>query len=203
MATECNPANIHWLCNLATLIHERAALERGLRRGGRVPVRASSRGPYGDRTAAELATLPESKFLVHKQSYAFNIHTKLKDTKLSDAVPDRICSFWNTDGGTLLIGVEDRTGRVVGIGDDLKIFRDLNGLVKSISDKMHQDIGVAAPSIDVRSEEACSETVLRIDVPRWRHAVVQKRLLLVRVNNTTQELKGELVQRYLTSHWRT
>jgi hypothetical protein len=201
MVTDRNPANIHWLCNLAAVLHERAALERGLRRGGQAAARASARCPYGERTATELTTLPESKFLEHKQTFAFNIHTKQKDTKLSDAVLDRICSFWNTEGGTLLIGVEDRTGRVVGIGDDLKIFKDLDGLVKSVSDKLHQDIGVAAPSIDVRNEEACGETVLRIDVPAGDMPLFRRDCFFVRVNNTTQELKGESIQRYLNRRW--
>ena len=52
--------------------------------------------------------MPEDKFLEQKQTFAFNIHTKKKDAALSDAVLDRICSFWNTEGGTLLVGVEDR-----------------------------------------------------------------------------------------------
>jgi hypothetical protein len=201
MVTDRNPANIRWLCNLVGLLHERAALERRLRRGGRAVTRASARGPYGGQTAAELATLPESKFLEHKQTFAFNTRTKQKDTALSDAVLDRICSFWNTEGGTLLVGVEDRTGRVVGIGDDLKIFKDLDGLVKSVSDKLYQDIGAAAPSIDVRSEEACGETLLRIDVPAGDMPLFRRDRFFVRVNNTTQELKGESIQRYSRRHW--
>jgi Putative DNA-binding domain len=201
MVTDRNPANIRWLCNLVALLHERATLERRLRHGGQGATRASARGPYGERTAAELATLPESKFLEHKQTFAFNIRTKQKDTKLSDAVLDRICSFWNTEGGTLLVGVEDRTGRVVGIDDDLKIFKDLDGLVKSVSDKLYQDIDAAARSIDVRSEEACGETLLRIDVPAGDTPLFRRDCFFVRVNNTTQELKGESIQRYSRRRW--
>jgi Putative DNA-binding domain len=201
MVTDRNPGNIHWLCNVAALMHERAVLERGLRHGGRTAPRARPRCPYADRTAAELATFPESKFLEHKQTFAFNIHTRQKDTALSDSVLNRICSFWNAEGGTLLVGVEDRTGRVVGIGDDIKLFKDLDGLVKSVSDRLHQEIGVAAPSIDVRSEEAYGESLLRIDTPAGDMPLFRRDRFFVRVNNTTQELKGESIQRYLSRRW--
>ena len=115
---------------------------------------------------------------------------------------DRICSFWNTEGGTLLVGVEDRTGRIVGVSDDVKIFKDYDGLVKSVSDRLHQDVAVAAPSITVRTEEASGETLLRIDVPAGDVAVYRRDRFFVRVNNTTQELKGENIQQYLKRRWR-
>ena len=79
-----NPANITWLRNLATVLHERATLERRLRGASRPVARAAARSPYSERTAAELATLPESKFLEHKQTFSYNIHTKKKDPELSE-----------------------------------------------------------------------------------------------------------------------
>jgi hypothetical protein len=202
VVTDMNPANITWLRNLATVLHERATLERRLRGASRPVASAATRSPYSERTAAELATLPESKFLEHKQTFSYNIHTKKKDPELSDAVMDRVCSFWNTEGGTLLVGVEDRTGRIVGISDDVKIFKDYDGLVKSVSDRLHQDVAVAAPSITVRTEEASGETLLRIDVPAGDAAVYRRDRFFVRVNNTTQELKGENIQLYVKRRWR-
>jgi predicted HTH transcriptional regulator len=149
-----------------------------------------------------LATLPESKFLEHKQTFSYNIHTKKKDPGLSDAVLDRVCSFWNAEGGTLLVGVEDRTGRIVGVSDDVKIFKDYDGLVKSVSDRLHQDVAVAARSITVCTGEASSETLLRIDVPAGGVAVYRRDRFFVRVNNTTQELKGADIQQYVKRRWR-
>jgi hypothetical protein len=201
VVTDMNPANITWLCNLVMVLHERAALERRLRGASRRVACADTRSPYSGRTAAELATLPESKFLEHKQTFSYNIHTKQKDARLSDAVMDRVCSFWNTEGGTLLVGVEDRTGRIVGVSDDVKIFKDYDGLVKCVSDELHQDAAVAAPSITVRAEEASGETLLRIDVPAGDIAVYRRDRFFVRVNNTTQELKGERIQQYVKRRW--
>jgi hypothetical protein len=187
-----NPANIRWLCNVAAVLHERAALERRLRQVSPAVPRADARGPYGEWSATELATLPESKFLEHKQTFAFNLHTKRKDNALSDAVLDRICSFWNTDGGTLLVGVEDRTGNVVGLDDDLKLFKDRDGLVSHLSHRLHQDVAAAAPSIDVRIDEADDKPILRIDVPAGDAPFVQEGPLLRpgQQHNTGTERRG-------------
>lgn len=201
VVTDRNPANLRWLCNLANLLHERAALEKRLRHGAAKVSRPGGRSPYSERTAAELATLPESKFLEHKQTFAFDIRRKEKNPKLSESVLDRICSFWNTEGGTLLIGVEDRTGRVAGLRDDFKLFKDLDGLINAISNSLHREIGAAAPSIDVRGEDAGGETLLRIDVPAGDRPLYRRDRFFVRVNNTTPELKGEEIQRYVKQRW--
>ena len=91
---------------------------------------------YKNRPAAELATLPEDKFLEHKHAFAFSASLNRKDTMLSDKILDRVCSFWNTEGGTVLVGVEDRTGKVVGLDGDLNLFKDLDGLVNHVSSKV-------------------------------------------------------------------
>ena len=118
--------------------YERAALERRLRGSNPIPSRPGRARSSRRQPASELAQLPEDRFLEHKQTFAFNIHTKKKDAALSDAVLDRVCSFWNTESGTLLIGVEDRTGSIVGLADDLKLFKDVDGLVSHISHKLHR-----------------------------------------------------------------
>lgn len=199
--TDRNSANITWLRNLAAVLHQRAAQEGRLRRARRLIARSSTQSPYSDWPAAELAVLPESKFLEHKQTFLYDIHTKQKNPALSDSVMERVCSFWNTDGGTLLVGVEDRTGRVTGISYDLKFFNDHDGLVKSISDQLHRDAPMAAPSITVRTEEASGETLLRIDVPAGNGPLYRRDRFFVRVNNTTQELKGEKIHQYVKHRW--
>jgi hypothetical protein len=196
-----SPANIGWLCNVASVMHERAARQRRLRRASPAARRPAKTGPNGERAAAELATLPESRFLEHKQTFASNIRTKQKDNALSDTVLDRICSFWNTDGGTLLVGVEDRTGIVAGLDDDLKLFKDSDTLLNHVSHRLHQDAAAAAPFIVVRTEEAAGKLVLRIDVPPGDAPLFRRDRFFVRDNNTTHELKAESLQAYLRHRW--
>jgi hypothetical protein len=201
IVTSRNPDNIRWLCNVAAALHERAAQERQLRAASPAAADHRGRGPHAERSACELAKLPESKSLEHKQTFAFNIHTKKKDPTLSDAVMDRICSFWNTEGGTLLVGVEDRTGLIVGLEGDLSLFRDLDSLVNHISQRLQQDVPAAAPFIDVQVEEADGTPLLRFDIPAGDRPLFRRDRFFVRVNNSTHELKGETLQGYLQSRW--
>jgi Putative DNA-binding domain len=157
--------------------------------------------PYGNRPAVELATLPEDKFLEHKHAFAFSAALNRKDTILSDKILDRICGFWNTEGGTVLVGVEDRTGRIVGLDGDVKLFKDLDGLVNHVSNKIHQDMTPIAPFISIRIELARGKPVLRIDVPAGDGAIFRQDRFYVRENNTTRELKGQSLLRYLQSRW--
>jgi Putative DNA-binding domain len=199
--TQGNPGNIRWLCNVVAVLHERAALERRLRGASPATSRPGASGPHGERSSSELAQLPEDKFLEHKQTFAFNVYTKKRDAALSDAVLDRICSFWNTEGGTLLVGVEDRTGRVVGLADDLKLFKDLDGFVSHISHRLHEDIPSVAPFIHISIETVDGKSILRIDVPMGGKALFRQDRFFVRNNNTTHELKGEPLQGYLHRRW--
>jgi predicted HTH transcriptional regulator len=157
--------------------------------------------PYGSRPASELATLPEDKFLEHKHAFAFRVSDNSRDTRLSDKILDRICGFWNTEGGTVLVGVEDRTGRIVGLDGDVKLFKDLDGLVNHVSSKVHQEMAAIAPFIDIKIELACDKPVLRIDVPAGDAEVFRQDRFYVRENNTTRELRGEPLLKYLQSRW--
>lgn len=156
---------------------------------------------YGNRPAAELATLSEDKFLEHKHAFAFSASQNQKVPKLSDEILDCICGFWNTEGGTVLVGVEDRSGRIVGLDGDLKLFKDLDGLVNHVSSKVHQDMAAIAPFVDIKIEQACGKSVLRIDVPAGDAEVFRQHRFYVRENNTTRELLGESLLRYLQSRW--
>lgn len=201
MVTSRHPGNIRWLCNLASIMHERAARGARLRQARPAKAPRTGTGPYGGRPAAELAALPEDRFLEHKQTFAWDIRTKQKSKELSDGVLDRVCSFWNTDGGTLLVGVEDRTGNLVGLDPDLKLFKDRDGLINAISQRLHDEVPAAAPSIEVRIEEVDGTPVLRIDVAPGSAPVFRQDEFFVRENNTTRKLKGEPLQAYLRHHW--
>jgi len=157
--------------------------------------------PYAKRPAAELATLPEDRFLEHKRAFAFSASLNRKDANLTEKILDVICSFWNTDGGTVLVGVEDRTGRIVGLDDDLKLFKDLDGFVNHVSNKIHHNMAAIAPFVEAKIETVCDEPVLRIDVPAGNAGIFRQDRFQVRQNNNTLELKGESLLSYLKSRW--
>ncbi len=59
----------------------------------------------------------ESDRLEFKSTLRWNLHTNSKDPKIEHATLKSIVAFLNTEGGTLLIGVEDN-GNVLGIQED-------------------------------------------------------------------------------------
>lgn len=65
----------------------------------------------------ELIEKGESETLEFKSTLRTNLYTKEQDRKIEQAVAKTIVAFLNTDGGTLLVGVDDR-GEVLGIAPD-------------------------------------------------------------------------------------
>jgi hypothetical protein len=159
------------------------------------------RSPYGTRPTAELVTAAEDHCLEHKQTLRYDVRTKQANPKLEDAVIDRICGFWNADGGTLIVGVEDRTGLVTGLGPDLKLVRDLDALLNHLSQRLRNGVPSIAPFVRITPDPGGTEMVLRIDVPAGDRPLFWEDRLMVRVNNTTQELKGEPQLDYIRSRF--
>ena len=72
----------------------------------------------GHRSAAELAKQGESKTLEFKSSLRWNLQENRKDDKrITHAVLKTIAAFLNTDGGDLLIGIDDN-GVAIGVEHD-------------------------------------------------------------------------------------
>jgi hypothetical protein len=203
-----------------TFPYRRSALERGLRvlcdleerlpmaiepevTGSDVSLAPSLArgGPYGARPTAELAAAAEDHFLEHKETLRFDVRTKQPNPMLEDAAMDRVCGFWNAEGGTLLIGVEDRTGRVTGLGRDLKLVSDVDELVNRVSQRLRNDVPSIAPFVRVTSDPVGAELVLRMEVPAGDRPQFRNDRLLVRINNTTQELKGQAQLDYIRSRF--
>ncbi len=63
----------------------------------------------------------ESRTLEFKSSLFENLHTHEKDRKITEAALKNIAAFLNSEGGTLLIGVED-SGAICGIESEMELF---------------------------------------------------------------------------------
>jgi predicted HTH transcriptional regulator len=59
----------------------------------------------------------EGKHVEFKSTLRTNLYTKQVDKKMEHSVMKTIAAFMNTDGGTLLVGVEDN-GSILGIEND-------------------------------------------------------------------------------------
>lgn len=72
----------------------------------------------------ELIELGENHRIEFKETLLYDVHRDQPNTDLRKAAVEEICSFANSDGGTLIVGVEDKQKEVTGIGRDLKLMQD-------------------------------------------------------------------------------
>lgn len=97
-----------------------------------------------------------------------------------------ICAFANTDGGELIIGLDDR-GEPVGVKNSKKLLEDIPNKVKDI-------LGII-PDVDI--EKRKGKEILTIDVQPSYAPISYHGGFYIRSGSTTQELKGKELTRFL------
>ena len=145
------------------------------------------------RPISELVKLGESAVLEFKSTLQWDVALKQANKSLRKSCLKTIAAFMNSDGGTLLIGVEDN-GNILGLDKDLSLLggsRDKfeQTLVNMISD----EIGPALSHYyRLRFESADSKLVCVIEADEVRDGVFVKgdkgQEFFVRVGNTTRSL---------------
>lgn len=154
------------------------------------------------RPIAELVKLGESAVLEFKSTLQWDVLQKQPNKALRKSCLKTIAGFMNTDGGTLLIGIED-DGSTFGLEKDLSLLggsRDKfeQTLVNSISD----ELGVAyIHYYKTRFESVDGKLVCVVDVDAVNDGVFMKgdkgKEFYVRVGNTTKSLDPAETHTYL------
>ena len=150
----------------------------------------------------------ESEWLEFKSTALRNVHTSAKDDRMREAVIKTIGAFLNSDGGTLLVGVDDE-GEAVGIEQDYPFVRgkDRDSWEESLTNALISALGKPAVSLlKIRFAELEGYTVAHIAVTRspepvYARAFGKESVLFVRVNNTTHQMEGADLQGYISEHW--
>ena len=151
----------------------------------------------------------ESAVVEFKATARRNLHTGAPDSAIAWAVVKTIAAFMNTDGGTLLIGVDDH-GRPVGIESDYPLVKggDRDGWELSLTGVVKTALGtVAATDLRVRFCTIDGRTIARIDVRPGAEPVFATRkgesreVFFARLNNSTEELAGPALLDYRQKHW--
>ncbi|GAB6274709.1 MAG: helix-turn-helix domain-containing protein [Peptococcaceae bacterium] len=99
-----------------------------------------------------------------------------------------ICAFANTDGGRLLIGVDDN-GNPVGVKDSKKLLEDLPNKFRDI-------LGII-PSVRLKQKKG--KNIIAIEVEHSFAPISYHGRFYVRSGSTIQELKGRDLTRFLIS----
>ncbi|MCP4154390.1 MAG: BREX system Lon protease-like protein BrxL [bacterium] len=154
----------------------------------------------------ELLEKPESQTLEFKSSLDWDVRQKMQNTDLRQEVLKTVVAFLNSEGGTLLVGVEDN-GNVFGLGRDLKLSKNknLDGFEQKLMSLISSKIGEEYIAyIKARFEETEGKQVCILEVDRAAEPAYleeQGVIFYIRTGNITQSLDTRKAIKYQSMHW--
>lgn len=159
-------------------------------------------------SSEELIEKDEQFDVEFKSTARWNLSEGCRDKRMEDAVVKTIAGFLNTDGGTLLIGVDDEGG-VVGLDHDLPLVKPAtaDGFVNWLT--THLINAITSPAVmrtRARIDRIAGREICRIDVANSSTPVVARmankdEIFWVRMNNSTRPLSGAEFDEYARDHW--
>ncbi|MDQ1638538.1 MAG: hypothetical protein QOF62_1877 [Pyrinomonadaceae bacterium] len=162
----------------------------------------------GDQEIAALIAKGESNTLEFKATARWDVKQNIQNKAMEDVVVKSIAAFLNTDGGNLLIGVDDERN-VTGLDHDYKLFgkkdkRDAyeNFLTGLLLNNFGKDISAL---ISISIHELAGKDVARVlTKPSPKPIFVKEgnyEHLYIRANNSTRLLSTREAIDYCKMHW--
>lgn len=162
----------------------------------------------------ELIRRGESDRLEFKSSARWNLHTKARDERIELVIAKAVSGFLNSDGGTLLIGVND-DGDLVGLANDFTVVKspDPDRFELWLRDFLATTLGqngAVQPVIDFTAVivDGADTYVCRVTCPTSPRPVFLRPgkggaqpELWVRIGNSTRQLKVDEAVDYVMNRW--
>ncbi len=172
----------------------------------RIRVAKALEEPRPDEQLMELLRRGEGPELEFKSSARWDVRQNKINRDLEAVIVKTIAGFLNTDGGVLLIGVDDGAN-VVGLRNDYGTLRrqDRDGfeafLTKLLLDALGKDV---SPCIRVDFHRHNGEDVCRVAAKAAPHAVFvsDSEHLYIRTGNSTQLLPTRQAIEYCKARWK-
>lgn len=158
------------------------------------------------RPITELITLGESGALEFKSTLQWDVIQNKQNKDLRKSSLKTLAAFLNSEGGTLVIGVEDN-GNIFGLDNDLSIVgnsidRFENLLVSLIRDCIGAEFG---SYVKIRFEDTNGKKVCVVDVDKSASPVYltmdKGAEFYIRMGNTSRLLDIEEAVNYISMHW--
>ena len=158
------------------------------------------------RPITDLIKLGESYVLEFKSTLQWDAVRNERNKALRHSSLKTVNAFMNSQGGTLVIGVED-DGGIYGLDRDISLthhsrdrFEQL--LISLIAESMGT---TTAPNFRVRFEEVGDKSVCVVDVERSPEPVFMKsdkgKAFYIRIGNTSRALDHEETLKYVEANW--
>lgn len=156
----------------------------------------------------ELIASDETFAVEFKSTVRWNVRENVKDKRMEDAVVKTVAGFLNTDGGTLLVGVDDER-RPIGLAYDTPLVKppNVDGLVNWLTTHLAAALTHAAVMrTRTRIEEIDDVEICRVDVAPSSRPVTatmsdSTARFWVRMNNSTRALPEIEVEDYCRDRW--
>jgi CheY-like chemotaxis protein len=188
---------------------EKAGLELGERIDHAQALPAASLESISRRPTADLIGGLETRGVEFKETARWDARRGTKDARIEQAVVKTIAGFFNSSGGTLIIGVTD-DGRVGGLQPDLVTFASrpdpVDAFMNWLTTLLTHAFGAADASRPrIRVEDVGGgKKICRVDVPASTHpvfAVTDDDAFFVRYDNSTRKLTPRETMDYVNERW--
>lgn len=159
------------------------------------------------RTVEEIIANDEDYSVEFKSTARWDLREGQPNKAMEDAVVKTVAGFLNTDGGTLLIGV-DNSGTAIGLDHDYDRVKPKNGdgFVNWLTTHLINALG-HAPVAHIRArittymnKEICRVDVARHTEPVWAKTSKEPRTFFARFNNSTRAVPDDEVSAYFVAH---
>ena len=142
----------------------------------------------------------ESKTVEFKETYSLDVRKGTKEQYIETSALKTLVAFFNSDGGILLIGVND-TEKIVGVNVELKKFHKdtLDNFLKHFKNSLKSRIGEAFyPFLNYRILDVESSKVLVVECePSKSPCFLDGNEFYVRTNPATDKLEGPKFLEYV------
>ena len=160
------------------------------------------------RTVDEILANDEDFTVEFKSTAHWDLREGKPNKAMEDAVVKTIAGFLNTDGGTLLIGV-DNSGAVLGLDHDYDRVQPKNGdgFVNWLTTHLinafdHPPVTrVRARIVVHEGKQICRVDVARHSQPVWAKTSKGERVLFARFNNSTRAVPANEADAYVILRW--
>ena len=155
-----------------------------------------------------LENLDESQDVEFKSSIAWDYKANKKNKDLEQVIAKTISAFMNTEGGLLVIGIDDNKN-VLGIKNDLSLLKkqDEDGfrqkITEIINNFMKKDLGQLVQCVFEEKETekiALVHVKPSVDEPTWVK-INDDPQFYIRTSNSTQKLNMVEALQYIKKHW--
>jgi hypothetical protein len=144
----------------------------------------------------KMLRIGENKYIEFKETFSKNLKKNIKDDNIRKASLKTIVGFLNADGGTLLIGIDDK-GEIKGVENDY--FESKDDYIKNFKNLIKEKIGPDFYTfINWDLIEVEGKNILKVDCkPSNKACFFEDKEFFVRTNPATDKLEGRKQQDYI------